>query len=122
MNPKHDLVALKIAGPGLGERNDSQPEAIRSTGLVLCLAWERAVRKTGRTNDLPSGGFDRVWRSLALKTSFSPQFMNDYKSKRKYHKYNDYYGKDEVAFNLREKNPGEVDKEPQPALKIIYFV
>jgi hypothetical protein len=70
MNPKHDLVALKIAGRELGGRNGSQPEATRSTGLVLCLAWQHAVRKTGRTNDLPSGGFDRVWRSLALKISF----------------------------------------------------
>jgi hypothetical protein len=37
MNPKYDLVALKIAGGEWGERSDSQPEEIRSTGWFL--AW-----------------------------------------------------------------------------------
>jgi hypothetical protein len=90
MNPKHDLVALKIAGRELGERNGSQPEAIRSTGLVLRLAWEHAVRETGRTNDLSSGGFGGVWGSLALKTSCLSRFLNDYHIKRNYCKYNNY--------------------------------
>src|ERR1700727_2157090 len=90
MNPKHDLVVLKIAGRESRKRNGSQPEAKRSTGLVLRLAWEYAVRETGRTNDLSSGGFARVWGSLALKTSCLSRSLNDDHTTRNYCKYNYY--------------------------------
>jgi len=43
MNIRHDWVALKIAGGECGERNASQPEVIRSTGLLHCLDWEHPV-------------------------------------------------------------------------------
>ena len=68
------------------------------------------MRETGRTNDLPSGGFARVWGSLALKTSCLSQFLNYYHIKRNYHKYNDYVT-EEIGLRRLHSEPRDKEEE-----------